>query len=32
MFGYKFRLVCIAGLLAAGLGARFVPARRCGDL
>ena len=25
MFGYKFRLVCIAGLLAAGLGARFVP-------
>ena len=26
MFGYKFRLVCIVGLLAAGLGARFVPA------
>ena len=26
MFGSKFRLVCIAGLLAAGLGARFVPA------
>jgi sulfur-oxidizing protein SoxY len=25
MFGYKFRLVCIAGLLAAGLGTRFVP-------
>ena len=27
MFGFKFRLVCIAGLLAAGLGARFAPAR-----
>ena len=26
MFGSKFRLVCIAGLLAAGLGARFMPA------